>query len=307
MKPEQGQPEGGRPEGMKRKPPWLRKTLRLSPEVMKLRREIGALGLATICESARCPNLGECYCAGVATFLILGERCTRSCAFCAVGRGSPGGPDPGEGGRIARFMRAHAIRYAVITSVTRDDLPDGGAEHFARVVRDIRGELPPVGLELLVPDFRGDLDAVRTTARLPIQVFAHNMETVRELYPRIRSGADYGRSLRVLRAARGLAAVEVRLKSGVMVGLGETRGQLEGLFSDVAAAGVDILTIGQYLRPTGDNAPVIRYYSPEEFERLRILAENCGVRTVVAGPYVRSSYLAEQAFRGGTPVGPGPV
>jgi len=292
---------------LKPKPEWLRKTLRLSPEVMKLRREIGELGLATVCESARCPNLGECYCAGIATFLILGERCTRSCAFCAVGHGRPGEPDAGEGARIASFMRAHAIRYAVITSVTRDDLPDGGAGHFARVVGAVRSELPHAGLELLVPDFRGSPEAVRAAACLPIQVFAHNMETVRGLYPRIRSGADYDRSLEVLRRARSLAGPGVRLKSGVMVGLGEQPGELERLFADIAAVGVDILTIGQYLQPTGDNAPVIRYYNPEEFERLRVLAEGGGIRTVVAGPYVRSSYLAEQAFRGGAPGGAGPV
>ena len=196
---------------MKPRPAWLRKPLRLSPEVLKLRREIGGLGLATVCESARCPNLGECYCAGIATFLILGERCTRDCAFCAIGHGLPEGPDPAEGARIAAFIRSHSIRFAVLTSVTRDDLEDGGAEHFERVVRDIRGQLPGVGLELLVPDFRGRPGTVERVAGLPIQVFAHNMETVRELYPRIRRGADYERSLEVLRrAARARTAGAAR-------------------------------------------------------------------------------------------------
>lgn len=282
---------------MNPKPDWLRKPLRLSPEVLRLRREIGNLGLATVCESARCPNLGECYCAGIATFLILGELCTRDCAFCAVGHGPPTEPDADEGVRIARFISAHCLRFAVITSVTRDDLEDGGAGHFARVVGDIRDRVPGVGLELLVPDFRGRPGAVEAVARLPVQVFAHNLETVRELYPRVRRGADYDRSLEVLRTAGRVRTPRVRLKSGIMVGLGEEPDQLERLFQDLAAAGTQILTIGQYLRPTGDNAHVIRYYKPEEFERLRNLAAGRGIRTVVAGPYVRSSYLAEQTFQ----------
>ncbi len=289
------------------KPEWLRKPLRLSPEVLKLRREIERLGLATVCESARCPNRGECYCAGIATFLILGESCTRGCAFCAVRHGAPEEVDPAEGGRIAAFLRAQAIRFAVLTSVTRDDLPDGGAGHFARVVRDIRLELPGVGLELLVPDFLGLPGTVEKVAGLPVQVFAHNMETVRELYPRVRRGADYQRSLEVLRRAARARAPGLRLKSGIMVGLGEEEGQLEELFVELAAAGVQILTIGQYLRPTGFNATVIRYYKPEEFEHLRVLAAGRGIPTVVAGPYVRSSYLAEQAFLASVPDAPEPV
>jgi lipoic acid synthetase len=283
------------------RPDWLRKPLRLGPEVLKIRREIGSLGLATVCESARCPNLGECWCAGIATFLILGERCTRACAFCAVEHGLPAQPDSTEGVRIARFIAGHCLRFAVLTSVTRDDLEDGGAGHFARVVGDIRRELPRVGLELLVPDFRGRPGTVEAVARLPAQVFAHNLETVRALYPRVRSGADYDRSLEVLRRAAAARAPGVRLKSGIMVGLGERPDQLEGLFADLAAVGVQILTIGQYLRPTGFNAPVIRYYNPEEFEHLRSLAVGRGIPTVVAGPYVRSSYLAEQAYLASVP------
>jgi lipoic acid synthetase len=279
-----------------RRPEWLRKAQHLSPEVLKTRREIGALGLRTVCESARCPNLGECYCAGVATFLILGERCTRGCAFCAVEHAAPREPDPREGAAIASYIRKRAIRFAVITSVTRDDLPDGGASHFVRVTMDIRALHPLVGLELLVPDFRGLFSAVEAVAALPIQVFAHNVETVPELYPRVRKGADYQRSLAVLEAAGRTLRPGARLKSGVMVGLGESPGQLERLFRDLAGCGVDILTIGQYLQPTRVNEPVIRYYNPEEYERLRLMAEGLGIRTVVAGPYVRSSYLAEQAF-----------
>jgi lipoic acid synthetase len=279
-----------------RRPEWLRKAQHLSPEVLKTRREIGALGLHTVCQSARCPNLGECYCAGVATFLILGDRCTRDCAFCAVAHGPPREPDPHEGAAIAGYIRQRSIRFAVITSVTRDDLADGGASHFVRVTMDIRALLPLVGLELLVPDFRGLLSAVEAVAGLPIQVFAHNVETVPELYPRIRKAADYQRSLAVLEAARRTLRPEARLKSGIMVGLGESQGELERLFCDLAGCGVDILTIGQYLQPTRVNEPVNRYYNPEEYERLRLMAGGLGIRTVVAGPYVRSSYLAEQAF-----------
>jgi lipoic acid synthetase len=278
------------------RPEWLRKVQRFGPEVLRTRREIAALGLHTVCESARCPNLGECYRAGVATFLILGERCTRDCAFCAVQHGAPREPAPGEGARIARWIRERSIRYAVITSVTRDDLPDGGASHFVRVIGDIRAELPEVGLELLVPDFRGLSSAVEAVAGLPIQVFAHNMETVRELYPRIRRGADYERSLAVLKAACRTLRTGTRLKSGIMVGLGESEAHLGKLFADLASCGVEILTIGQYLQPTRVNEPVVRYYNPEEYERLRLMAGEVGIRTVVAGPYVRSSYLAEQAF-----------
>lgn len=278
------------------RPAWLRKAKRMSAEVLKTRRRISSLGLRTVCESARCPNLGECYCAGVATFLILGPRCTRNCSFCAVEHGLVQEPDQAEGARIARFIREMGIRFAVITSVTRDDLPDGGATHFARVVKDIRSELPNVGLELLVPDFRGRDDAVVLVARLPVQVFAHNMETVRELYPSVRRVADYDRSLGVLATAAEARGPEVRLKSGIMVGLGETSEQLDGLFADLAGSGIDILTIGQYLQPTRDNAPVVRYYNPEEYEGLRRRAARLGIRTVVAGPYVRSSYLAEQIY-----------
>jgi lipoic acid synthetase len=278
------------------RPWWLRKMQRLSPEVLQTRRRLGALGLRTVCESARCPNMGECYCAGVATFLILGERCTRACSFCAVEHGVPREPDPQEGSRIARYIRERSIRFAVITSVTRDDLADGGASHFVRVAGDIRAELPEVGLELLVPDFRGLAAAVEAVAGLPIRVFAHNMETVRELYPRVRRGADYERSLAVLRAARRVLRPDARLKSGIMVGLGESLDGLERLFADLAGCGVDILTIGQYLQPTRVNEPAVRYYNPGEYERLRLMAVELGVPTVVAGPYVRSSYLAEQAF-----------
>jgi len=190
------------------RPAWLRKPLRLSPEVLRLRREIGGLGLATVCESARCPNLGECYCAGIATFLILGERCTRDCAFCAIGHGLPEGPDPAEGERIAAFIRSHSIRFAVLTSVTRDDLEDGGAEHFQRVVRDIRGQLPGIGLELLVPDFRGHPGTAERVAGLPgvaglLLVKGEKVGLAGRL-PRLVGHADERFDLKITRGSAGL-------------------------------------------------------------------------------------------------------
>ena len=287
------------------RPPWLRKHKRLTPEVMKTRRHIDELGLNTVCESARCPNLGECYACGNATFLILGDHCTRNCAFCAVEHGAPATPDEQEGEKIADYIRANKIRYAVLTSVTRDDLPDGGAAHFRRVVRDIEHRLADVQIELLVPDFQGHVESVEAVAALPIQVFGHNIETVRELYPRVRSGADYRRSLEVLKiaaafrnAGHGPAGKLPRIKSGIMVGLGETEKQLQRLFEDMASVPVEILTIGQYLQPSKFNAPVHRYYEPDEYELLREKAVASGILHVVAGPYVRSSYLAEKAYRG---------
>lgn len=287
---------GGAHQGGRR-PEWLRKETLLTPEVLAHRERIARLGLHTVCQSARCPNLSECFQAGNATFLILGDRCTRGCAFCAIGHGSPADPDPREGQRIAGHMKAGGIRYAVITSVTRDDLPDGGVAHFVSVTAAIRAALPDAGLELLVPDFQGSTDAVDLVADLPIQVFAHNLETVPSLYPRARRGADYRRSLGVLERAAARRRPGTRIKTGVMVGLGERREELERLFADAAGAGVEIVTIGQYLRPSWDNIAVDRYVAPAEFEELGALARARGIPVAVAGPYVRSSYLAERAFR----------
>ncbi|MBN1836482.1 MAG: lipoyl synthase [Spirochaetales bacterium] len=281
----------------KPRPEWLRKEKKLSPEVMQTLREIANLGLHTICESARCPNLGECYQRGNATFLILGDRCTRNCGFCAVDHGPPTAPDPEEGIKIASYVSLARIRYAVITSVTRDDLPDGGAGHFRRVVEDIRARLPELGLELLFPDFQGRRESIEEVAGLPVQVLAHNVETVESLYGEVRRGADYRRSLEVLALAGRIRRPGMGLKSGIMVGLGESREELDALFADLAAVGVEILTIGQYLRPSQKNNPVVRYYNPEEFDELKVRAENKGIPYVLAGPYVRSSYRAEEAFR----------
>jgi lipoic acid synthetase len=283
-------------EAAGRRPAWLRKETLLTPEVIAHREGIARLGLHTVCVSARCPNLSECFQAGNATFLILGDRCTRDCAFCAIGHGPAAAPDPEEGERIASHMRAGGIRYAVITSVTRDDLPDGGAAHFASVAAAIRAALPDAGLELLVPDFLGNPAAIEMAVDLPIQVFAHNLETVPSLYPRARRGADYRRSLGVLERGPARRRPGTRIKTGVMVGLGERREELERLFADAAGAGVEIVTIGQYLRPSWANLPVERYPAPAEFAELGALARAHGIAVAVSGPYVRSSYLAERAF-----------
>jgi lipoic acid synthetase len=278
-----------------RRPDWLRKKMPMTAGVMARKAMIAGSGLHTVCESARCPNLSECFNAGTATFLIMGDTCTRHCGFCAVSHGAPSDLDPEEGGRIAGHIASQSIRYAVITSVTRDDLPDGGARHFTQVVTAIRSALPEVGIELLVPDFRGNADAVRSVATLPLQVFGHNLETVASLYQEARQGASYERSLEVLRTARAHCAGSI--KSGIMVGLGETALELAALFEDLAAAGVSILTIGQYLRPRHDNLPVKRYLPPEEFEALAQCAREKGIAVVQSGPYVRSSYRAESVYR----------
>ena len=289
--------------GNDRRPEWLRKESALSPSVVRSRARIAGMGLHTVCESARCPNMSECFKSGNATFLVMGDHCTRNCAFCAVGHGSPLPLDPAEGEKIARHMLEAGIRYAVITSVTRDDLPDGGAAHFSRVVHDIRGALPEVGLELLVPDFQGREESIEEICSLPIEVFAHNLETPAPHYHRVRRGADYDRSLQVLRSAAELArkrkstGIRVQIKTGIMVGLGETDDECARLFDDCTEAGVDILTIGQYLRPSWANLPVARYLTPEDFELLAGTARRRGIRTVQAGPYVRSSYLAEAVAR----------
>jgi lipoyl synthase len=278
-----------------RRPDWLRKGKPITESVVENKATLAGLGLHTVCESARCPNLSECFQSGNATFLVMGDHCTRDCAFCAVQHGKAEALDAAEGRKIAQHMKAKAIRYAVITSVTRDDLPDGGAAHFAAVVASIRDVLPQAGLELLVPDFRGHPDSVAAVASLPIDVFGHNLETVRALYPEVRRGADYERSLDVLRMAR--AAGAAKTKSGIMVGLGESEDELLRLFDDLASAGVEILTIGQYLRPAWRNVAVARYVSPSEFDALADEARRRGIPRVLAGPYVRSSYMAESLFR----------
>jgi lipoic acid synthetase len=250
------------------------------------------LSLHTVCEEAHCPNLGECWSRGTATFMILGDVCTRACGFCAVKTGRPGRPpDPEEPARVAEAVARMRLRHAVVTSVNRDDQPDGGASIFAATIREIRARVPGCAVEVLIPDFKGRWDALQVVLDARPEILNHNVETVPRLYRQARSGASFERSRELLRRSK-----EQRLltKSGVMVGLGEERGELEDTFRAIREAGTDILTVGQYLRPSPQHLPVRRYYTPAEFGALRDFALSLGYAHVESGPLVRSSYHAEQ-------------
>jgi lipoic acid synthetase len=249
------------------------------------------LGLHTVCQEARCPNIGECWGHRTATFMLLGDTCTRNCAFCAVTHGRPLTVDPEEPGRVAVAVGRLGLRHVVVTSVNRDDLPDGGAAHFAATARAIHEGVPGCRIEVLVPDFQGDLGAVAVVAESPIDIYNHNLETVPRLYRRVRPGARYERSLSVLEAA-GKGRERLFTKAGLMLGLGESADELLSVFSDLRRVGCDVLTLGQYLRPSADHLPVERYVTPEEFALLRTAALELGFRHVESGPLVRSSYHA---------------
>lgn len=277
-------------------PPWLRKGHSVPAETRRVRDALAAFGLNTVCDEALCPNRVDCLSRGTATFMLLGDRCTRDCGFCAVEHGEPRPPDPGEATRVARGARSLGLRHVVLTSVTRDDLPDGGAAHFAATVRAVRVEHPGAGVEVLVPDLLGDARSLGVVLGSGPDVFGHNVETVRRLYPVVRKGAEYGRSLAVLsRAARsGLAR---HVKSSIMLGLGERRAEVETALDDLRGAGVTIVCLGQYLRPSPRHLPVARFVPPAEFDDLKACAEAMGFAWVAAGPFVRSSYEADAAAR----------
>ena len=253
------------------------------------------LRLPTVCDSARCPNRGECFSHHTATFLILGDVCTRGCRFCAVKRGRPEPPEPEEPSRVAEAVAELGLRHAVITSVTRDDLPDGGAAHYASIVQVLREHCPGVKVELLVPDFGGSAEALAAVLEAGPDILAHNVETVPRLYPEVRRGADYGRSLALLRRAKQMAPGTVT-KSGVMLGLGERAYEVEAVLRDLAGADCDMLTLGQYLAPSLRHAPVARYVDKREFDAWRLFALDLGFKGVAAGPLVRSSYKAPVFF-----------
>jgi len=274
-----------------RLPNWLRPAAPKARQMATLGRRLAELGVHTVCQSARCPNLGECFASGNATFMIMGNTCTRNCGFCAVDHGHAAPLDPGEPRRIAEAARSLELRYVVITSVTRDDLPDGGASHFAATVRVVRQLSPGAGVEILVPDFQGDVEALRVALEPKPTVFGHNIETAPRLYPRVRPQADFARSLEVLRRA-GEIAPEVTTKSGLMVGLGETEEEVCAALGELRRAGVSAVTIGQYLQPTREHLPIIEYVLPEVFGRYEIAAREMGFRHVMSGPLVRSSYHA---------------
>jgi lipoic acid synthetase len=272
-------------------PRWMLRGVECGPELRQVEGLLEREGLNTVCVGAKCPNRGECYSAGTATFMILGARCTRECAFCAVPTGGVGPPEPGEPDAVARAAAGMGLKHVVVTSVTRDDLPDGGAEHFARTIRAVRRELPGATVEVLVPDFGGRTADVEVVLAERPDVFNHNVETVERLYASVRPQADYARSLAVLEQA---AAAGVPAKSGFMVGLGEAPAEVEELMRDLRGAGCSLLTVGQYLRPGERNAPVERYWEPAEFERLEERAREIGFEAVAAAPLVRSSYFAHR-------------
>ena len=283
------------------KPEWLKVRFPGGPNYLRLKGLMRERRLHTVCEEAHCPNIGECWEAGTATFMILGDTCTRACAFCAVKSGRPMAVDTREPVRVAQAVRRMGVRHAVVTSVNRDDEADGGAAIFAATIRWIRRLSPDTSVEVLIPDFEGNWDALATVMAARPEILNHNTETVPRLYPRVRPKARYERSLELLRRA-GEMAPDGITKTGVMVGLGETRHELLLVMADLADAGCDVLTIGQYLRPSVKHAPIERYYRPEEFAELAEEGRRLGLRHVEAGPLVRSSYHAERhvAYLGGS-------
>jgi len=344
-------PKCGDKERIRRSPfpPWLRKRLPGRGEAARVRALLAELNLETVCAGAHCPNLPECFARGTATFMILGRACTRSCRFCAVPTGQCGPPREEEPDAVAEAAARLGLRHVVVTSVTRDDLADGGAAHFARTIAAIRRGLPEVRIEVLVPDFQGRLDAVRAVCEAGPDVFNHNVETVPRLYPSVRPEADYRQSLEVLAAARrfadgktlrggsphpprgrerddsgavgtethraraarsgaGLTAARKpvssverprQIKSGLMVGLGETDEEVRAVLRDLRDAGTRIVTIGQYLAPSKEHVPVARFVEPAQFEAWEAAARGLGFAAVAAGPFVRSSYRAEEVFKQG--------
>ena len=284
------------PTGL-RKPPWLRVSLPIGEEYQRVKHAVEGLGLHTVCKEAACPNVAECWGAGTATIMILGETCTRGCRFCNVKTGNPRGEvDWLEPVRVAQAVRELGWKYLVITAVDRDDLADGGALIFANTVREIHARVPGARVEILTGDYRGDLNAVDIVVDAKPDVFAHNLETVRRLTPRVRDKrAGYDQSLSVLAHVKGRRP-DAYTKTSIMLGLGEHEDEVEAAMDDARRAGVDIFTMGQYLRPTRKHLPVTEFVSPETFERLGRLAKSKGFHQVVSSPLSRSSYHAEQAF-----------
>ena len=277
-----------------RKPPWIRAKSPANPEVQRLKAVLRAHRLHTVCEEASCPNIGECFGHGTATFMIMGDVCTRRCPFCDVAHGRPAPLDAQEPDNLAHTLRAMGLRYVVITSVDRDDLRDGGAGHFAACLRAVRRLNPGIRVEILVPDFRGRMDvALDILCAEPPDVFNHNLETVPRLYREARPGADYAWSLRLLQRYKERRP-SVPTKSGLMLGLGETLDEVERVMRDLRAHGCEMLTLGQYLQPSLHHLPVARYVTPQEFEHLAQIGRALGFSSVASGPMVRSSYHADR-------------
>ncbi len=279
-----------------KKPPWLKKRISPFQDIHKVKTILEESSLHTVCEEARCPNLGECFSSGTATFLILGRICTRNCGFCAVEHGNPAFPDESEPLQVARVVKKMSLQYVVITSVTRDDLPDGGASHFAKTIEAIRSMDPEVKVEVLIPDFKGDPRSLKIVLDLTPDVLNHNVETVSRLYPKVRPQADYHRSLELLKRAKEIAPT-LLTKSGFMLGLGESQEEVLELIRNLKEVGCDFLTLGQYLQPRQDRLPVVRFIPPEEFEEYRRMGEEMGFKAVASGPFVRSSFQAFEMFK----------
>lgn len=283
---------------MKRLPPWAKKRLGPASALHDMKAILRSRNLHTVCESARCPNIGECFSKPTATFMILGDVCTRQCAFCSIDKGvDPLLVDPHEPGNIALTSKELGLRHVVITSVTRDDLPDGGAGQFALTIKAIKDSISGISVEVLTPDFDGSAEALSVVLEARPDIFNHNLETVPSLYPVVRPQADYQRSLDVLRAAKKSG---VMTKSGIMVGLGETLDEVKAVLDDLHDAGCDAVTIGQYLRPTRANLEVKEYVTPEVFKEYERYGLSIGLKNVYSGPFVRSSYNAERLMEGDT-------
>ncbi|MXX05776.1 MAG: lipoyl synthase [Gammaproteobacteria bacterium] len=279
------------------KPPWLRVRIPVSPRIAELRRKLRDHKLASVCEEASCPNLGECFSNGTATFMIMGDICTRRCPFCDVAHGKPRPLDQDEPAELARAIQDLELTYVVITSVDRDDLKDSGAGHFAACIRETRRLNPDIQVEILVPDFRGRMDiALEILESAPPDVFNHNLESIPRLYRKVRPGADYVWSLRLLQEFKRLHP-DIPTKSGLMLGLGETLEEVREVMCDLRGHDVDMLTLGQYLQPSRHHLPVARFVHPAEFDGLREYGESLGFRHVASGPLVRSSYHADQQAR----------
>jgi len=278
-----------------KKPPWLKKRIPPYQDLIKIKSIVNETKLHTVCEEARCPNLGECFSRGTATFLILGEICTRDCGFCAVEHGLPVTLNEEEPEKVAYAVKKMGLQYVVITSVTRDDLIDGGASHFAKTIQAIQRLDRKIRVEVLIPDFRGDLSSLKTVLKEGPDVLNHNIETIPKLYHQVRPQADYKRSLDLLKKSKELYP-HILTKSGFMLGLGETEEEVIDLLQELREVKCDLLTVGQYLQPRPDRLPVVRYIPPEEFEKYKKIGLEMGFKSVASGPFVRSSFHASQMF-----------
>jgi len=278
-----------------RKPDWLKIKVSTGANRQKVEEILKRLSLHTVCEQAGCPNIGECFCNRTATFMILGNLCTRNCTFCQVLKGQPQPVDPLESGHVAQAVQELNLKHVVVTSVTRDDLPDGGSGHFAKVIEAIQIRCPGVTIEVLIPDFQGDFDSLKTVIAAKPTVINHNIETVERLYPQVRPMANYNRSLELLKRTK-FVDPEIKTKSGLMVGLGDTYDEVMKTMHDLRLTGCDFLTIGQYLAPSKLHHPVVEYVHPDIFEKYKAEAQAMGFSYIAAGPFVRSSYHAGEAL-----------